>query len=415
MEHKIENKFLKLRSDFPQLKTKINSKQIVYFDNAATSLKPKVLTDEILNFYKNQNSNIHRGISTLSNKTTYNFENSREGIKKFLGAKNDDLIFTSSATKSINLICDSLSFKKNDKILISEFEHHSNLVPFQNLKKTKKINLEFIKSKDFDFDFKSLENQIDKNTKLIPFTHISNVLGNVLNIKKAIKIIREKEKKLKTKIFILIDASQSILFENINFEKLNIDFLVFSAHKVFGEFGLGFLVLKKENLEKLNPKTFGGNMIEKVQYNNFLVSKNLNKLEAGTMPICQVITFSKIIQYILKIGKKDIKIYEKFLVLYFKKKIGEITKKDKRVIFFMSKNQSLIFSFCIEKISSYDVSKILDLNSIVVREGFLCAEPLIREKLKQNHLVRVSLNIYNTKKEIDYFFNVLENKILKKF
>ena len=405
----------KIRNDFNQLKTKINKKNIVYFDNAATSLKPNILTEEIKKFYENNNSNIHRAFNTLSNNTTDLYEKSRENIASFLNSKPEEIVFCDGATRAINIVINGINFKKGDKILLSSFEHHSNLLPFFNLKNKKKCEIEYIKTKkNLEIDLEKLKNQITKNTKFISFCHISNVLGIILPIEKMIKIIREKEKKFKTKIFILVDCSQSLYFKKIDFKKLDCDFLVFSSHKVLGEFGLGFLVGKFNNLENLKIDNFGGGSILNVTENNFKLLKSPYKFESGTTKICQVITFSKVLNYIKKIEIKNIQDYEKDLIKYFKKSAKLFCQKNKKTKFYFFNNQSLIFSFHIENLSSFDICHFLDNYGIIIRSGFLCSENLIRNVLKQKSLNRVSLNFYNTKEEIDYFFLILE-KLYKKF
>jgi cysteine desulfurase/selenocysteine lyase len=403
----------KIISYFPQL-NKQKQNKFVYFDNAATSLKPEILIKEIEKFYKNDNCNIHRGVYNLSENTSNKYEISREKISKFVNCEKEEVVFTSGTTEAINLIVNGFDFKKNDEIILSPFEHHSNLVPFLNLKQNKKIKINFIETKtNFELDLKIFEKQINEKTKFISFCHISNILGIINPIEKMIKIIRKKEKKLKTKIYILIDGAQSIVFKKIDFKKLDCDFFVFSAHKIFGEFGLGFLIGKQKSLEKITPTKFGGGMIKNVSYDKFTIAKIPECFESGTPQICQVITFSKIIDFLEKVNLEKIRIYENKLIEYFQKKAKILINKNKKIKFFIFKNQGMIFSFQIKNMESYDISKFLDLKGICIRSGLLCGEPLIKEKLNLNFISRVSLNFYNTKKEIDYFFIELE-KIINK-
>ena len=405
----------KIRKDFNQIKTKIKGKNIVYFDNAATSLKPNILIKEIKKFYKNNNSNIHRAFNTLSNNTTDLYEKSRKDIANFLNSEANEIVFCDGATRAINIVINGINFKKEDKILLSIFEHHSNLLPFFNLKNKKKCEIEYIKTKkNLEIDLEKFSKQITKNTKFISFCHISNVLGIILPIEKMIKIIREREKEFKKKIFVLIDCSQSLYFKKIDFKKLDCNFLVFSSHKVLGEFGLGFLVGKFDNLENLKIDNFGGGSIENVSENDFKLLKSPYKFESGTTKICQTITFSKVLEYIEKIGITNIQRYEKDLIKYFKKCAKIFSQKNEKIKFYFFDNQSLIFSFHSENLSSFDICYFLDNYGIIIRSGFLCNEKLIRNKLKQKSLNRVSLNFYNTKNEIKYFFYILE-KLYKKF
>ncbi|MDH3004415.1 MAG: aminotransferase class V-fold PLP-dependent enzyme [Candidatus Shikimatogenerans sp. JK-2022] len=399
----------KIRKNFPILNKKIFGKKIIYFDNSSTTQKPKCLINNIKKYYYNYNSNINRNNNYLSNITNILIEKTRKKIKKLINSKTkNEIIFTKGTTESINIISNGIKFNKNDEILISLLEHHSNILPWQLLIKKKKIKLKFINiNKNFNISYKDFKKKINKKTKLISLTYISNVFGTVIPIKKIINFIKKKNKNIK----ILLDCAQSISHIPIDVQKINIDFLVFSAHKMYGPTGLGILYGKSKELKKLNKYQVGGNMIYKVNYNK---TKYLNipyKFEAGTPNISSIISFYSVLKFINKINIKNIKKYENYLIKYIKKKL----LKNNNIILYSNKStyNSSILSFNILNINSFDIGCLLNNYGIIVRTGYHCAQPLFNKLKLNNGNIRISFGIYNTIKEIDIFYNCLL-KIIKK-
>ncbi|MDH3004945.1 MAG: aminotransferase class V-fold PLP-dependent enzyme [Candidatus Shikimatogenerans sp. JK-2022] len=396
----------KIRKNFPIFKKKINGKKLIYFDNASTTQKPKCLIEKIKYYYFNLNSNINRNNCFLSNKTRNLINLTRKKIKEFINAKSlKEIIFTKGATESINLISKTLNIKKKDEIIITEIEHNSNIFPWLLLKKEKKNILKIIKlNNNYNITLKKVIKNINKKTKLISLTHISNSLGIILPIKYLIKKIKKKNKK----ILILLDGAQSISHIPINVQELNIDFYVFSTHKIYGPTGLGILYGKKKELKKLNFYQVGGsggflNKIKEInKYNNFLP----NKFEFGTPNICSIISFYYVIKFLEKIKIKNINLYEKKLIEYTKKKF----EKNKNIEIY-GNNQQSILSFNIKNLNNLDIELFLNKYGICVRSGFHCNSEFFKKKIKKGTL-RISYGLYNTYKEIDFFYKILL-KIIK--
>jgi cysteine desulfurase/selenocysteine lyase len=396
----------KIRDDFPILSSRINNHQLVYFDNAATTQKPKSVIEGISNYYKNYNANIHRGIHTLAEKATEEFEETRMLIRNFIGASSEnEIIFTRGTTEGINLISSSLSkfyFKEGDEIIISEMEHHSNIVPWQMIAKENKLNLKIINvTEDGEIDMPHFESLISEKTKLVSVVYISNTLGTINPVKKIIDICS------KNNVLSVIDGAQSTAHTKIDVQKLNCDFYVFSAHKMYGPTGVGVVYGKEEILEKMPPYMGGGEMIKDVSFSHTSYNSLPYKFEAGTPNIGDVIGFKEAITYIKNIGIENIETYEISLKKYTEDAIKNI---DGIRVVGSAKNKVGIFSFTTDKVHYYDLGLFLDAKGIALRTGHHCTQPLM-DKYNLDGTARLSLAIYNSTEEVDYFMESLSNLI----
>ncbi len=397
-----------IRKLFPILNKTINKKPLIYLDNAATTQKPLEVIDAISNYYKNFNSNIERSFHTLGMKSYFEVSRTRNSIKNFINAKdNSEIIFTSGTTESINLIAQSYgsdNLNKGDTMLLSYLEHHSNIVPWQILCKQKKAKLEFIPLLNTgELDLNSYENILKKKKpKIISIIYASNVLGTINDIEYMIKLAHKYGAK------IIIDAAQAIPHIKIDVQKLNCDFLAFSAHKMYGPTGVGILYGKKNLLEKMPPYKYGGGMIKEVNIINNEFRESPIKFEAGTVNIANIVAFNNTIEFINKIGLKEIERYESELINYF---INELSKIEKIEIIGNPKKRVPLVSFISENMHALDIGMLLDANGIAIRTGDHCAQPLMNA-LNIDGTIRVSLAIYNTKEELDFFIQTLK-KILK--
>ncbi|MDH3003697.1 MAG: aminotransferase class V-fold PLP-dependent enzyme [Candidatus Shikimatogenerans sp. JK-2022] len=405
-----KNIFLKIRKIFPILKKKINNKSIIYFDNATTTHKPYILIKKIKNYYFNYNSNINRSNNYLSEKTNFYIKKCRIIIKKFINASSSkEIIFTKGTTESINLLANILKYKlkKNDEIIITILEHHSNFIPWQILCKKKKIKLIILKIKNnYNISLNELKNKINKKTKIISITHVSNVFGTILPIKKIVNIIKNNN----NKTIIILDGAQSIAHIPINVKKLNIDFYTFSAHKIYGPTGLGILYGKQNILNNLSPYQYGGSMVKNVDKKKNKYLKIPYKYEAGTLNTSSIYSFIYIINFIKKINILNIQKYENFLIKYTKK----LLLKNKNIILYSNNNikNSSILSFNIKNINHIDINYFLNYYNIFIRNGNHCAQPLIKY-LNLDGTLRISFGIYNNIEEINKFYFFLL-KIIKK-
>ena len=396
----------KIRDDFPILKSRINNHQLVYFDNAATTQKPQSVIDGISNYYKSYNANIHRGIHSLAEKATEEFEETRSLIKEFINASSkNEIIFTRGTTEGINLISSSLSkfyFNEGDEIIISEMEHHSNIVPWQMIAKENKLNLKVINvSGDGEIDMDHFKSLISEKTKLVSIVYISNTLGTINPVKKIIEKCRENN------ILSVVDGAQSSAHKKIDVTDLNCDFYVFSAHKMYGPTGVGVVYGKEEILDKMPPYMGGGEMIKDVSFSNTSYNSLPYKFEAGTPNIGDVIGFKEAITYIKNIGIENIETYEISLKEYTEDALKKI---DGIKVVGTAKDKVGIFSFTTEKVHYYDLGLLLDAKGIALRTGHHCTQPLM-DKYNLDGTARLSLAIYNSTEEVDYFVESLSNLI----
>ena len=396
----------KIRDDFPILKSRINNHQLVYFDNAATTQKPQSVIDGISNYYKSYNANIHRGIHSLAEKATEEFEETRSLVKKFINASSEnEIIFTRGTTEGINLISSSLCkfyFNEGDEIIISEMEHHSNIVPWQMIADENNLNLKVINvSENGEIDMDHFKSLISEKTKLVSIVYISNTLGTINPVKKIIEKCKENN------ILSVVDGAQSSAHKKIDVTDLNCDFYVFSAHKMYGPTGVGVVYGKEEILEKMPPYMGGGEMIKDVSFSNTSYNNLPYKFEAGTPNIGDVIGFKEAINYIKNIGIDNIETYEISLKKYTENALKKI---DGIKVVGTAKDKVGIFSFITEKVHYYDLGLLLDAKGIALRTGHHCTQPLM-DKYSLDGTARLSLAIYNSTEEVDYFVESLSNLI----
>ena len=384
-----------IRAQFPILNRKVNGNDLIYFDNGATTQKPQVVIDEIANYYKNENANVHRGVHFLSGLATDKFEQTRNTIKEFIGAKhNYEIIFTKGATDSINLVANGYRslLKKGDEIIISELEHHSNIVPWQICSEISGASLKVIPITDEgELNMNEFDNLLNSKTKLIAVSHISNTLGTI----NPIKYIIEKAHKMGAKV--LIDGAQAASHIPLNMETLGADFYVFSAHKLYGPTGVGVLYGKEDALNKLPVYQGGGEMIKDVRFTGTTYADLPHKFEAGTPNIAGVIAFKTAIDFISQLGLKNIVAYEDTLLQYA---TSELLKIEGVKIYGTAKQKTGIISFNIDGIHPYDIGVIVDKLGVAIRTGHHCTQPIM-ERYNIPGTARISFAIYNTKEEID--------------
>ena len=391
-----------IRNDFPILNTKVNGNQLIYFDNAATSQTPNCVIDSISDYYKNLNSNIHRGVHKLSQLATDKYEESRKKFKEHLNARSaSEIIFTSGTTHSINLISNGFTgfLKKGDEIIVSQLEHHSNIVPWQMLcEKTGAIMKVIPMNEKGDLDLSEFSALLGNKTKVVFVNHVSNALGTVNPIETII------EKSHKAGAAVLIDGAQAAPHFEIDVRKLDVDFYVCSAHKLCGPTGVGILYGKKEWLEKLPPYQGGGEMIDQVSFEKSTYADLPNKFEAGTPNISGVIASGIALDYINKLGLANIKEYEDYLLDYATAKLKEI---DGIKIYGESRTKVSVISFNIGEIHPYDIGSVIDNLGIAVRTGHHCAQPIM-DYFDIPGTIRISFSFYNTIDEINILIDALK-------
>ena len=383
-----------IKKDFPLL----SNNKITYLDSGATTQKPIQVINTVEEFYKKYNANPHRGAYTLSMEATEVYENTRTKIAKFINAKHrEEIIFSKNATESLNLIAYSYgmeNLKKDDEVVISIMEHHSNLVPWQKVTKATGSKLKYMYINDeFELSDEEIENKITDKTKIVGITHVSNVLGTINNIKKIIKYAHKKG------AIVIVDASQSIPHMKIDVQDLESDFLVFSGHKMLAPLGIGVLYRKKEILNKMSPFLMGGDMIEYVYEQETTFAPLPNKFEAGTQNVEGVIGLGAAIDYIENLGYDKIQEIEKDIVSYVRQ---ELSKLDFITLYLTpnEENHSGVISFNINGVHPHDVASILDSEGVCVRSGNHCAQPLMRF-LGIDSTCRASFYFYNTKEDVD--------------
>tara|TARA_B110000114_G_scaffold154438_1_gene167267 strand:+ start:1847 stop:3076 length:1230 start_codon:yes stop_codon:yes gene_type:complete len=395
-----------IRKDFPILKRKVNGQNLIYFDNAATSQTPKVVIDSIVSYYSNYNSNIHRGVHALSQEATDAYEGSRVKFQKHFNAKNSfEIIFTSGTTHSINLVANGFKkiLKRDDEIIVSQLEHHSNIVPWQMLCEETGAKIKVIPiDHNGELIFTEFEKLLNAKTKVVFVNHISNALGVINPIKKIITKAHEYN------AAVLIDGAQATPHMKIDVSELDVDFYVTSTHKICGPTGVGVLYGKEEWLNKIPPFLGGGEMIDKVTFEKSTYAGLPNKFEAGTPNISGVIASGVAIDYLNGIGLDNINEYEKDLLDYATSKLLEI--KDLK-IYGVSEEKTAVISFNVGQIHPYDIGSIVDKLGIATRTGHHCAQPIM-DYFKIPGTIRISFSFYNTKEEIDIFIKALNKAIL---
>lgn len=385
-----------LRNEFPILEAKVHGKPLVYFDNAATTQKPHAVLNAISDYYVTMNSNIHRGVHTLSEKATEAFEGSRKTVAGFIGADDaDEVVFTSGATDSVNMVAygfgeDDIS--AGDEIVVSIMEHHSNLVPWQELCRRKRATLKFIRLNEArELDLSGLDELITGKTKMVAVTAMSNALGSITDLKPIIKRAHDVGAK------VLVDSAQSVPHFGVNVKELDADFLVFSAHKMLGPTGVGVLWGRKELLEKMRPFKFGGDMISEVKEQSSKWNETPYKFEAGTPNIEGVIAFDAAIRFLNDVGMEEVSTHCSRLAEIAMK---ELSKVPGVRIFSPKENNGGTVSFAMDGVHPHDIGSILDEEGVAIRAGHHCTQPLM-EALGVPALARMSFYIYNTEQEIE--------------
>jgi len=404
----------KIRKDFPILSREVNGKPLVYFDNGATSQKPQIVIDTISHYYEFENSNIHRGIHTLSQEATNAYEVAREKIRSFVNAEHShEIIFTKGTTDSINLVASSFGkkhLKKGDEIIISTMEHHSNIVPWQMICEENGAILKVIPiNEKGEIIFDEFTKLISNKTRMVAVTHVSNTLGTVNPIKEIINYVRqhaplsgEMEGAL-----ILIDGAQAVPHTKVDVQELDCDFYAFSGHKMFGPTGVGILYGKEEILNELPPYQGGGDMIKTVTFEKTTYNELPHKFEAGTPNIIGGIGLGVAIDYMNAIGIDKIEAYEHELLTYATEQIKQI--EGVRIIGEAS-NKASVLSFVVDGTHPSDIGMIIDKLGIAIRTGHHCTEPLMN-RFNIPGTARASFAFYNTKEEIDIFIAALKRAV----
>lgn len=404
---KLTNELVKkLRKDFPIFK---NDKNLIYLDNGATTQKPKQVISRISDFYENSNANVFRGIYRQSEAATEAYEKSRILIARFINADAEEIIFTNNATDSINSLSyaiDSLIPMEKDEILVSEMEHHSNLIPWQQLAMRKNMKLKFIKIKeDFTLDLQDASEKITEKTAIVSVVHISNALGTINPVSQIAEIAK------KNRAIFVVDATQSVPHIKVDVKEIDCDFLAFSGHKMLAPTGIGVLYGKKNLLAQITPFRFGGGMVKSVTFNSAEFAEIPRKFEAGTPNISGVLALGESVNYLNKIGMKNIQTWEQKLIKYLIEKLEKISGI--KIYNPGLEKSSGILSFNLEGIHAHDVASLLDSYGIAVRAGHHCCMPLMKI-LGIPGTIRVSFYFYNTFEDIDRLIEAIK-KIKEKF
>ena len=401
----------KIREDFPILKRKINNHPLIYFDNAATSQKPKQVIEAIKNFYENHNANVHRAVYTLSQEASELYEKAHEEVANFINANGmEEIVFVRGTTEAINLVAYAWglrNLRKGDEVIVSLMEHHSNIVPWEILSKINGFNVKYVEvNGDGTLNYEAFEDMISKKTKIVCVSHVSNFSGVINDLKRVARVSHENG------ALTLIDGAQSVPHLPINVKDLDVDFLAFSGHKMLGPTGIGALYGKREILEEMEPFQGGGEMIREVSFNTITRRCSITwndlpwKFEAGTPNVCGGVGLMEAVRYLRKLGMENVKAHECMLTEYAMQRMQECQK----VKIYGPKDASVkcgIIPFNVEGSSSPDVALFLDNYGIMIRSGFHCAQPL-HEIFKLKSSIRVSFYIYNTSEEVDRFIEVLK-------
>ncbi|MBC6400424.1 MAG: cysteine desulfurase [Ekhidna sp.] len=397
-----------LRKRFPVLNQKVNGKPLIYFDNAASSQTVDTVVKSLIEFYEKDHANIHRGIHTLAERSTKKFEETRESVRYFINSSEaDEVIFTKGTTESINLVAHSwgsVNLKEKDEIILSQIEHHSNIVPWQLIAQKTGAKIKVIPINDRgELIIEEYEKLLSPKTRLVAFNYISNSLGTINPAKEIVTLANEVE------AVTLIDAAQAAPHTKIDVQDLNCDFLAFSGHKMYGPTGVGILYGRREILEAIPPYQGGGEMIKDVSFGGTSYNDIPYKFEAGTPNIGEVIAFKSAVDFINELGHPVIESHENELLRYATNKLSAL---EGFIPIGTAKNKASVISFLIEGIHAYDLGQFLDAKGIAARTGHHCTQPLM-EYLGIDGTVRVSFSVYNTKEEIDIFINALKNIISK--
>jgi cysteine desulfurase/selenocysteine lyase len=401
-----------IRKDFPILNRKVNGHPLIYFDNAATSQKPRQVIDAIRSFYENHNANVHRAVHTLSQEASELYEESHEEVSKFINADGmEETVFVRGTTEAINLVAYAWglrALKRNDEVVVSLMEHHSNIVPWEIISGINGLKVKYAEvNGDGTLNYESFEDLISRKTKIVCLSHVSNVTGIVNDVKRVSRIAHENG------ALTLVDGAQSVPHVPVNVKDLEADFVAFSGHKMLGPTGIGVLYGRREILEGMEPFQGGGEMIREVSYDprgkRCSIAWNVLpwKFEAGTPNVCGAVGLMEAVKYLKRIGMDNVRSHEETLTRHA---LQHIKDRCREVEVYGTKDPSLkcgIVPFGVEGFSSHDVALYLDNYGIMIRSGFHCAQPL-HEVLKLNSSARASFYVYNTREEIDRFIDVLE-------
>lgn len=399
----------KIRDMFPVLDQQVNGKKLIYFDNAATTQKPERVINSISEYYTQYNANIHRGLHSLAEKATAAYENTRETVQDFINANEAaEIIFTSGTTESINLVANAFGRKflnASDEVIISELEHHSNIVPWQLICQERGAVIKAIPvDEKGDLDITAFKSLLSEKTKIVSINHVSNSLGTINPVKEIVEIAHEAG------AVVLLDGAQASAHLNIDVQQLDCDFYAFSAHKLYGPTGVGILYGKRKLLESMDPYQGGGEMIKEVSIEKTTYAELPYKFEAGTPNIADVVAFDEAIKFVQDLGnKKDILKYEQSLLDYTTEKLNEILGL--RII--GEANEKIgVISFIINGLHHFDIGMMLDAKGIAVRTGHHCTQPLM-QRFGIDGTVRVSFSIYNTLEEVSIFVESLKQIVDK--
>jgi len=392
-----------IRNDFPILSHKIYDKPLIYFDNAATTQKPRVVVEKIESGYYNVNANVHRGVHFLSQAATEAHEEARKTVQRFIHARSsNEIIFTRGTTESINLVASSFTdefMNPGDEVIISTMEHHSNIVPWQIQAARKGIAIKVIPIDDNgELDIEAYKQLFSEKTKLVSIVHVSNVLGTVNPIREMVEFAHLQG------VPVLVDGAQSVPHIEVDVQELDVDFYTFSAHKIYGPTGMGVLYGKEEWLDRLPPYQGGGEMIETVTFEKTVFNELPYKFEAGTPDFIGSTALAVALDYVSALGMDQIAVYEEDLLCYATEKMQSI---EGMRIYGQAKHKGSVISFLVGNIHHYDMGMLLDRLGIAVRTGHHCAQPLM-QRFGIEGTVRASFSFYNTKEEIDTFIQGIE-------
>lgn len=392
-----------IRNNFPILSRKVYDKDLIYFDNAATTQKPRCVVEKIEEDYYNVNANIHRGVHFLSQAATEAHEEARKTVRQFINARQaNEIVFTRGTTESINLIASSFTdafMREGDEVIISEMEHHSNIVPWQLQAARKGIAIKVVPvTEKGELDMAAFCSLFSEKTKLVSLTHVSNVLGTINPVKEIIEVAHSRN------VPVLIDGAQAVPHLKVDVQELDADFYVFSGHKIYGPTGIGVLYGKEEWLNRMPPYQGGGEMIATVSFEKTTFGELPFKFEAGTPDYIGSTALARALQYVSSVGIEAIAAYEDELLKYATARLQEI--KGVR-IFGISDRKGAVLSFLVGDIHHYDMGMLLDRFGVAVRTGHHCAQPLM-QKLGVEGTVRASFSFYNTKEEIDVFIEAVK-------
>ena len=399
-----------IKSEFPIFKQKINGKPLIYLDSANSSQKPKTVINRISNFYETEFSNVGRSVHSLAVKATNRFEDSRDKVKAYLNAKyREEIVFTKGATEAINLVASSFGEKfinQGDEILTTELEHHSNYVPWHFIRKKKGAIIKFAPvNEKGEVKIDEIKKLITNKTKIIAVTHISNVTGAILPIKKIVDLAKEK------KIPVLVDGTQGAPHLKLDMQNLDCDFYAISCHKMYGPNGLGILYAKKKWLDELPPYQGGGGMISEVLKSNVTFASSPTKFEAGTMQTAEVVGFSEAINFIESLGIENINNHENQILEYG---IEKLKRNNSVTMIGDPKERGSVMCFTMKGIHPHDIATILDEDGVAIRAGHHCCQ-ILHDKMGISATARASIGVYNSKEDIDQLCNAIDNckKIFK--